>query len=189
MKQILYILGLVLLLSGIFTSCKPDPLDAMRENEIVALDEYVKKNNLAGAKDDATGIYFKLLEPSSDTTLVLVESRFKLLLEFTITFIDGKAIPVDYFFTTDDGFGHHYEPRTFYVDVSNDVVNQEYIQQIAGLHRGLKKMHVGDKAFMVIPSELAFKAVDMSSTLGIPRFSTLLVTVFVYKGYSPAQQQ
>ncbi|MBW8334114.1 MAG: FKBP-type peptidyl-prolyl cis-trans isomerase [Prolixibacteraceae bacterium] len=187
MKQILYILGLVVLLSGIFTSCKPDPLDAMRENEIVTLDKYIKDNNLAGAKDDATGIYFKLIERSSDTTLV--RSGFKLLLEFTITFIDGKEIPVDYYFTTDDGLGHHYEPRSFYVDVSNDLVNQEYVQQIVGLHRGLKKMHVGDKAFMVIPSELAFKAVDMSSTLGIPRFSTLLATVYVKKGYSPAQQQ
>lgn len=187
MKQILYILGLVVLLSGIFTSCKPDPLDAMRENEIVALDKYIKDNDLADAKDNATGIYFKVLERSSDTTLV--RSGFKLLLEFTITFIDGKEIPVDYYFTTDDGLGHHYEPRSFYVDVSNDVVNQEYVQQIAGLHRGLKKMHVGDKAFMVIPSELAFKAVDMSSTLGIPRFSTLLATVYVYRGYSPAQQQ
>jgi hypothetical protein len=187
MKQILFILGLVVLLSGIFTSCKPDALDALREDEIVTLDKYVKDNNLAGAKDDATGIYFKLLERSSDTTLV--RSGFKLLLEFTVTFIDGTAIPIDYYFTTDDGEGRHFEPRSFYVDVSNEIVNEEYVQQIAGLHRGLKKMHVGDKALMVIPSELAFKAVDMSSTLGIPRFSTLLVTVYVYRGYSPAQQQ
>lgn len=186
MKQILYILGLVVLLSGILTSCKPDALDALREDEIVALDKYVKDNNLAENKD-VSGIYFKLLEPSTDTTLI--RSGFKVLLEFTVTFIDGTAIPIDYFFTTDDGAGRHYEPRSFYVDVSNDVVNQEYVQQIAGLHRGLKKMHVGDKAFMVIPSELAFKAVDMSSTLGIPRFSTLLATVYVYRGYSPAQQQ
>ena len=186
MKQILYILGLVVLLSGIFTSCKPDPLDAMRENEIVTLDKYIKDNNLAGAKDDATGIYFKDIEKGTGDT---IKSGYKLLLEFTITFIDGKEIPVDYYFTTDDGLGHHYEPRSFYVDVSNEVVNAEYVQQIAGLHRGLKKMQIGGRAFMVIPSELAFKAVDMSSTLGIPRFSTLLATVYVKNGYSPAQQQ
>ncbi len=185
MKQILFVLGLVVLLSGIFTSCKPDALDALREDEIIALDKYVKDNNLAAAKDES-GIYFKLLEPSADTTLV--RSGFKVLLEFTITFIDGSAIPVNYYFTTDDGLGHHYEPRAFYVDVSNDVVNLEYVQQIAGFHHGLKKMHVGETAFMVIPSELAFKAVDNSSTIGIPRFSTLLATVYVKKAYSPDEQ-
>ena len=46
MKQILFVLGLVVLLSGIFTSCKPDALDALREDEIVALDKYVKDNNI-----------------------------------------------------------------------------------------------------------------------------------------------
>ncbi len=185
MKQILFILGLAVLLSGIFTSCKPDALDALREDEIAALDKYVKDNNLA--KKDVSGIYFKLLERSADTTLV--RSGFKLLLEFTITFIDGTVIPVNYYFTTDDGYGRHYETRNFFVDVNDEFVNQEYVQQIAGLHRGLKKMHVGDRAFMVIPSELAFKAVDNSSTIGVPRFSTLLATVYVKKGYSPAQQQ
>ncbi len=185
MKQILFFLGLAVLLSGIYTSCKPDALDALREDEIVALDKYVKDNNLADKKD-ATGIYFKMLERSSDTTLV--RPKFKLLLEFTITFIDGKEIPLGYYFTTDDGLGHHYEPRVFYVDVSNEVINEEYIQQIAGFHHGLKKMHIGDKAFMVIPSELAFKAVDNSGTTGIPRFSTLLATVTVKKGWSVAQQ-
>ena len=50
-------------------------------------------------------------------------------------------------------------------------------------------MHVGDKALIVIPSELAFKAVDNTSILGIPRFSTLLATVYAKRGYSPKDQQ
>ncbi|HCY43504.1 MAG TPA: hypothetical protein DHV48_19575 [Prolixibacteraceae bacterium] len=185
MKQILFFLGLAVLLSGIYTSCKPDSLDALREDEIVALDKYVKDNNLTDKKDES-GIYFKLLERSEDTTLI--RSGFKLLIEFNITFVDGKKIPLGYYFTTDDGLGHHFEPRFFYVDVSNNIINEEYIQQIAGFHLGLKKMHVGDTAFMVIPSELAFKAVDNSGTMGIPRFSTLLVTVTVKQGWSLAQQ-
>jgi hypothetical protein len=184
MKQILLILGLAVVLFGMNTSCKENTLDRLRENEITALDKYVKDNNLTDAKD-VSGIYFKLIEPSTDTTLI--RSGFKVMLEFKITLLDGAAIPVDYYFTTDDGYGHNYEPRAFYVDVSNDYVNQEYIQQIAGLHRGLKKMHVGDKAFMVIPSELAFKAVDNSS-FGIPRFSTLLATVYVKSGISAEEQ-
>jgi len=182
MKQFLFFLGFAILLSGVYTSCKENTLDTLRENEIVALDKYVKENDLTEAKD-ASGIYFQLTERSEDTTLI--RSGFKVMLEFDITTLDDTIVV----FSTDDGLGHDYEPYTFYVDVSNDIVNSSYVQQIAGLHIGLKKMHVGDKAFMVIPSELAFKALDYSSTLGIPRFSTLLATVYVTKGYSPEQQQ
>lgn len=179
MKQILYILGLAALLSGIFTSCKTDSLDTLREDEMVALDKYVKDNNLTDAKD-VSGIYFKdIIKGTGDT----IKSGYKVMLYFNITLLDGTVI-----FSTEDGLGHHYEEFAFYVDVSNDIVNASYVQQIAGLHKGLKKMRVGGKALIIIPSELAFKAVDNSSTLGIPRFSTLFATVTAKKGYSPAEQ-
>jgi len=183
MKQYLYILGFAFLLSGIYTSCKPDTLTTLHENEVAARDKYVKDNNLVDAKD-VSGIYFKLTERSADTTWI--RSRFKVMLEYKITLIDGTTIPV---LTTDDGLGHNYEPFGFYVDVSNTVLSSIYVQQIAGLHTGLKKMHVGDRAFMVIPSELAFKAVDTNTGYSvIPRFSTLLATVYIKKAYTPAQQ-
>ncbi|HZL08817.1 MAG TPA: hypothetical protein VFC65_02380 [Prolixibacteraceae bacterium] len=179
MKQILYILGLAVLLSIINTSCKKSSMDTLRDNEIIALDKYVKDNNLTDSLD-VSGIYFSLEERSSDTTLI--RSGFKVMLEFKVTLIDGSDIPVDYYFTTDDGLGNSYEYRPFYVDVSTTAVNQEYIQQIAGLHIGLKKMHIKDRAFMVIPSAQAFKGVD-NSYIGIPRYSTLLVTVLVQQAY------
>ena len=182
MKQYLYILGLIAMLFGVFSSCKENTLDALRADEVAALDKYVKDNDLTDAKDDVSGIYFKLQERSADTTLI--RSGFKVLLECKITLLNGTVLP---YLTTDDGLGHNYEPIAFYVDVSNTVVNANYIQQIAGLHHGLKKMHVGDRAFMVIPSELAFKAVD-NSDIGIPRFSTLLATVYAKKGISAADQ-
>jgi FKBP-type peptidyl-prolyl cis-trans isomerase len=172
MKQFLFFLGFSVLLTGVFTSCK----------ENTALDKYVNTNSLTGAKD-ASGIYFKLTERSADTTLI--RSGFKVMLEFNITLIDGKTV----IFSTEDEYGHNYEPFAFYVDVSNDIVNASYVQQISGLHLGLKKMHIGDRALIVIPSELAFKAVDNTALLGIPRFSTLVATVYAKKGYSPAQQK
>lgn len=181
MKQFLFILGLAVLFSGVYTSCKDSTLDTLREDEIVALDKYLKDNNLTDKKD-VSGIYFKPIEAGTDTTLI--RSGFKAMLYFKITLLDGTVI-----FTTEDEYGHNYEEYAFYVDVSNDIVNASYVQQIAGIHKGLKKMHVGDKAFMVIPSELAFKAVDNSSTLGIPRFSTLLATIYVKRGISPEEQQ
>ena len=178
MKQIVYVLGFVVLLAGILGSCKEDTLDTLRENEIIALDKYVADNKYTDAKD-VSGIYFKPLVTSTDT---LIKSGFKVMLFFKITLINGSVI-----FSTEDDAGRNYEEFAFFVDVSNDVVNQQYVQQIAGLHKGLKKMRVGEKAFMIIPSELAFKAVDNLSTLGIPRFSTLLATVTVVQGFSPAQ--
>jgi len=181
MKQYLYILGFAFLLSGIFTSCKPDTLTALHDNEVIAQDKYVKNHNLANYKD-ISGIYFKDSIPGTDTTMI--RSGFKAMLYFKITLLDGTIL-----FTTEDAAGRSYEEFAFYVDVSNTIVNMQYVQQIAGLHKGLKKMRVGGTAFMVIPSELAFKAVD--TNIGytiIPRFSTLLATVYVKKAYSPAQQ-
>jgi len=180
MKQILFFLGFTVLLSGVFTSCKENTLDAMRDDEIAALDKYVKDNSLTDAKD-VSGIYYKeIVKGTGDT----IKSGYKVMLYFKITLIDGTVI-----FTTEDEAGRNYEEFAFYVDVSNDIVNASYVQQIAGLHHGLKKMQVGGKALIVIPSELAFKAVDYRSSLGIPRFSTLLATVYAKRGYSPEDQQ
>jgi FKBP-type peptidyl-prolyl cis-trans isomerase len=180
MKSIVYVLGLVLLLSGIFTSCKENSLEAMRDDEVETLDQYVKDNNLAAFKDPS-GLYFKITEASTDTTMI--RPGFKVMLHYNIFLMDSTKI-----FSTEDESGYTYEEDPFYVDISNDDVDANPIQSIAGMHLALKKMHVGDKAFVVIPSELAYKALDYSSTYGIPRFSTLLVYVYAKKGYSPNQQ-
>lgn len=179
MKRFLFILGIAVVTLGFYSSCKENTLDQLREQEIVALDKYVADNALAAAKD-SSGIYFKNIEVGTGDT---IKSGFKVMMFFKITLINGTTV-----FTTEDKYGHNYEEYAFWVDVSNDAVNSSYVQQIAGLHVGLKKMRVGGKAFMVIPSELAFKALDNSSTLGIPRFSTLLATVYAKKGYSPENQ-
>jgi len=181
MKQYLYILGLIVLFSGIYTSCKENTLDALHDDEVAALDEYVNNKNLAGFKD-ASGIYFK--DSIIGTGDSIITSGYKLKLHFNITLLDGTSV-----LSTEDSEGRNYEEYTFYVDANDATINNAYVQQIAGLHAGLKKMRVGGRAFMVIPSELAFKAVDNSSTLGIPRFSTLLAKVYVKSGLSPYKQR
>lgn len=183
MKQILFILGLAVFLSGIITSCKTDTLDTLRADEVAALGKYVKDNNWADSKD-VSGIYYKEeIKGTGDT----IKTGYKLMIFFKITLLDGSAI-LENGFTTEDEFGHNYEEYPFFVDITDATINLRPVQQIAGMHMGLKKMQVGGKAKMIIPSELAFKAVDKSS-IGIPRFSTLLVTVTVKKGYSPEQQK
>lgn len=179
MRQYLYILGLMAMLSGIYTSCKTNTLDALHEDEVTARDKYVKDKNLADFKD-VSGIYFKdSIKGTGDS----IKSGYIVKLYFKITLLDGSVV-----FTTEDKYGHNYEEYTFYIDATSTTINQAYVQQIAGLHSGLKKMLVGGTAFMVIPSELAFKAVENSATIGVPRFSTLLATVYVKKAISPEEQ-
>ena len=179
MKQILYILVFALSLSGINSSCKKNSLDTLHQNEVMALAKYVKDHKLDKYKDVVSGIYFKPLVSSGDTTKI--RSGFKVMLQFSTFLIDSTKVQA---LTTEDQNGYTFNEYPFYVDVSNTVINENYVQQIAGMHLGLKKMHVGDRAFMVIPSELAFKAVDYSLNLNIPRFSTLLVIVYAKKGYA-----
>lgn len=183
MKNYLLILGFCVFFAGMFGSCKKDPLDALRADEVSMLNEYVKETNLAPYKDDSTGIYFKKLVENTDPNAKKIGSGYRVMIYFNVTLIDSTVV-----LTTEDDYGHNYEEFAFYVDVNNSVVNQSYVQQIAGIHVGLKKMKVGEKAFMVIPSEMAFKAVDHSS-IGIPRFSTLLATVTVKSALSPEEQK
>ena len=180
MKRYLYILGFAIMISGIYTSCKPDTLTALHEKEVASRDKYIKDNNLEDFKD-VSGLYFKDIKGGTGDT---IKSGYLVKIFYKITLLDGTVI-----FNNEDEYGHKYEERDFFVDVSNDVVNASYVQQIAGLHKGFKKMQIGGVAFMVIPSELAFQALDKKTTLGIPRFSTLLATVKAERGYSPEQQK
>jgi len=180
MKQYLYILGLIFMLSGIFTSCKENTLDELHNDEVAERDKYINDKGLAVFKD-ASGIYFK--DSIVGTGDSIITSGYKLKLYFHITLLDGTVL-----FSTEDSEGRNYEEYTFYVDANDATINQAYVQQIAGLHAGLKKMRIGGRAFMVIPSEMAFKAVD-NSNIGIPRFSTLLAKVYVKSGLSPYKQR
>lgn len=178
MKQLLYILGLAIMLSINLYSCKEDSLEVMRDKEVATLSKYVKDNNLEDAKDPS-GIYFMLTQRSSDTTLI--RSGYKVMLHYNVTLMDSTVV-----FSTEDGNGHNFEDDAFFVDVTDEVEDASPLQKVAGMHIGLKKMHIGDRAFIVIPSELAFKAVSTNTGYSyIPRFSTLLVTVYAKKGYAP----
>jgi len=179
MKKILYFLGLAMMLSGMLYSCKEDSLEVMRDKEVAALNKYVKDNNLEAYKDPS-GIYFKLdgEHKSTDT----IKTGWKVMLHYNITLIDDTTVVL----STEDEYGHNFEEDAFWVDLNNTSDGASPLQKIAGMHIALKKMHIGDRAFVVIPSELAFKAVDIKpGARVIPRFSTLLVSVYARRGYAP----
>jgi FKBP-type peptidyl-prolyl cis-trans isomerase len=114
-----------------------------------------------------------------------IKSGYKVMIQYKITLIDDSTVV----FSTEDEFGHNYEDDAFYVDATSTISDASALQKIAGMHIGLKKMHIGDRAFFIIPSELAFKAVATNTGYSyIPRFSTLLVTVYAKKGYAPQAQ-
>lgn len=178
MRHYRYILGLIIITTVIATSCsKTTSLESLRQAEIATLNTYVANNGLAD-KLDTTGIYYEDLVVGTGDS---IKSGYKVMMYYTISLINGTTV-----FSTDDGYGHNYEEQAFYVDATaygSDA--NSYLQQIKGLNFGLKKMRVGGKAFMVIPSEYAFQAVDNSYTIGVPRFSTLLVHVQIKQAYSP----
>lgn len=180
MRRYLFILGLVAFAAIISTSCKKTTsLESIHQAEIAARDKYLANNGLTD-KLDSSGIYYEdLVKGTGDT----IKTGYKVMMYYTISLLDGTII-----FTTDDGFGHNYEEQAFYVDIANYGSDaNSYLQQITGLNAGLKKMQVGGTAFMIIPSELAFQAIDNSYTIGVPRFSTLLATVMIKQAYSPAE--
>lgn len=179
MRQFLYILAFAVVAALFSTSCKTNDLESLHQAELAALNQYVTNNGLTN-KLDSTGIYYEDLVVGTGDT---IKSGYKVMMYYKITLLNGTVI-----FSTDDGAGHNYGEQAFYVDVTSYGADaSSYLQQIKGLNFGLKKMRVGGKAFMVIPSQYAYQAVDNSYTIGVPRFSTLLVTVQVKRAYSPEQ--
>lgn len=177
MRKYLYILGFVIVTAVFSSSCKTTDLESLHQAEIAALDQYVKNNGLADKKD-TSGIYYEDIAVGTGDS---IKAGYKVMMYFSVSLMNGTTV-----FTTDDGYGHNYNAQAFYVDISNYGSDaNSYLQQITGLNFGLKRMRVGGTAFMVIPSEFAFQAVDNSYTIGVPRFSTLLVNVTVKKAYSP----
>ncbi len=160
MKKILLFFAIVAAFGAVVSSCKKgEDLEALRAEEVRKLKEFLAKNDIPDEPKPSGLYYIETLEGDGDT--IRVGDRVQIW--YTGMYIDSTV-----FDATDN-----YNPFEFIVG-SSDV--------ITGMSEGLTYMKQGGKATLIIPSELAYGATNNYS-LGVPRFSTLVFDIEVYKHY------
>ena len=159
MKRYLIFIMLVAAIFAGFSSCKDDNnLDDLRAEELTMLNDYMLENH-SGVTPKASGLYFILTEDSGNDSTIRQGDRVEIA--YTGTLLANGIV----FDSNLDSLGRMYEPLT--VTVGTGAV-------ITGMDEGLTFMKNGDKAKMIIPSDLAYGATVKN---GIPRFSTLIFDV------------
>ncbi|WP_053182819.1 FKBP-type peptidyl-prolyl cis-trans isomerase [Sunxiuqinia dokdonensis] len=167
MKKTIFFLTAIAAVVFLTVSCGNDGLDLekLRAEELEKLDAFIEANGIT-VEPTASGMYYiEELKGTGDT--IKPGDRVKIF--YTGMFIDSTLFD----FTSD------YEPFEFVVG-STDV--------ITGMSEGLTYMTQGGKGTLIIPSNLAYGATN-NTTLGIPRFSTLIFDVEVYKHYKLSDTQ
>lgn len=160
MRKVVFFFALTASVLVLAVSCKDGlDLDKLRAEELEALEEFIAANNIT-VEPKESGLYYIEREKGTGDSIKLGD-RVKIF--YTGMFIDSTIF---------DATGT-YEPFEFIVGSSS---------VITGMSEGLTYMTQGGKATLIIPSNLAYGATN-NTTLGIPRFSTLIFDVEVYKHY------
>lgn len=159
MKKTIFLITSVVAVIAMSVSCKDNGLDLekLRAEELQKLKEYIEKNDIQ-EDPTASGLYYIEREKGTGDT---IKNGDRVKIFYTGMLIDSTVF---------DRSGT-YEPFEFVVG-SGDV--------IAGMSEGLTHMRQGGKGTLIIPSELAYGA---SASQGLPRFSTLIFDIEVYKHY------
>ncbi len=163
MKRFLIFFGFVVALIVSISSCNNDNnLKELEQEEMRLLEAYLDENH-----PDATalpsGLYVLDIEDGGNDTLIGSGDEVQI-------YYTGKLLANGFVFDTNiDSLGRHYEPLRFVVG-NNEV--------ISGMDEGMTYLKVGDKATLIIPSRLGYKATNNGN---IPRFSTLIFDIEVYK--------
>ena len=141
-------------------SCKDSglDLDKLRAEELATLNEYIEANGIT-TEPTESGLYYIEQVKGTGDSLIKVGDRVKI-------FYSGMTIDSAY----SAGSTGIYEPAEGIVGSFD----------ITGLSEGLTHMRQGGEATLIIPSNLAYGATTSS---GLPRFSTLIFDVKVYKHY------
>lgn len=167
MKKILFFLTALGSVIFLTVSCGNDGLDLekLRAEELATLDAFLEANDI-NVEPTASGMYYiEELKGTGDT----IKPGDRVKIYYTGMFIDSTLFDAT----------SPYEPFEFVVG-SSDV--------ITGMSEGITYMTQGGKATLIIPSNLAYGATN-NTTLGIPRFSTLIFDVEVYKHYKLSDTQ
>ncbi len=163
MKKTFFLIVSVVAIIAISVSCKDNGLDLekLRAEEIQKLEEFIDKNDIK-EEPTASGLYYIEREKGTGDT-IKAGDRVKIF--YTGMLIDSTVF---------DKSGT-YEPFEFIVGQSLSSGGV-----IPGMSEGITHMRQGGKGTLIIPSELAYGA---SANGGLPRFSTLIFDIEVYKHY------
>lgn len=174
MKRYIFSLLTVLILFGIlFSSCNDNDMEKLRERELELLADFVERYEAEHGVEITpmpSGLYYVEVEQGTGDTILIgdkVQVWYNTYLLADTSLVDSNM---------EDG--HKYNPLEFIVNVQNQST------VIEGLNEAVKYMQPGGKAFLIVPSQIAY---GQDGSYGIPSFSTLLFDVEIYKVY-PASE-
>jgi len=151
----------------LINGCVRDDTEELKEQEQRLLEKYLLDNGIT-QEPTASGLYFILLEDTVGISPDITD-----VVEFEYT---GKLINNRIFGTTDKELAEDegiYNEYTMYGPMR--VILQ---QTLTGLTEGFQLMEEGEKAMMILPSDIAYGG----NSLGIiPRYSTLIFIIHLQK--------
>ena len=147
----------------LFSGCLRNEAEELKEEEQRALNNYLKNNNIT-QEPTASGLYFI---PVTDTAGLTPTIDDVVEFEFTGRLIDGQV-----FGTTDSAIAK--DQNIYYESIIYGPVRMFVANAILGLQEGLQLMQEGEKARMILPSDIAYNG----SSIGlIPRYATLIFDI------------
>jgi hypothetical protein len=123
---------ILILLSGIISSCKKSTLDELRDREIELLDKYIADAHITVTPDE-NGLYY--LETKKGTGTDTIKSGYKVKLFYDVKKLDSTIV-----MTSRSSSGINYEPQDFYVDVTRSDLGDTYLQSISVAYRDQKNV-------------------------------------------------
>jgi FKBP-type peptidyl-prolyl cis-trans isomerase len=163
MKKIFY--GSVFL-AGIllFSGCLKDDSEKLKEEESRNLNNYLKNHNIT-QEPTASGLYYI---PITDTTIG-ASPTIDDVVEFVYT---GELTDGTVFGTTDSSIAKDHD--IYYESIVYGPVRLILSNAILGLAEGFQLMQEGERAQMILPSDIAY---DGNSIGLIPRYATLIFDI------------
>jgi len=167
MRKLIYSLSIFLAGFFLMNGCIRDDSEEMKEKEQRLLEKYLLDNGIT-QEPTASGLYFILLKDTIGKSPSITD-----IVEFEYT---GKLVNGDVFGTTYEDVAEEeniYSENTIYGPVRLILQNA-----LAGLSEGFQLMEEGEKAMMILPSDIAYGG---SSIRIISRYSTLIFNIHLQK--------
>lgn len=167
MKKVTF--SIFTLLAGLllFNGCFRDDSEELKEQEALLLEKYLLDHGIT-QEPTASGLYFILLEDTVGISPSVTD-----VIEFEYT---GRLVNNDVFGTTYKDVAEDeniYSPNIIYGPVRLILKNA-----LLGLAEGFQLMEEGEKAMMILPSDLAYGGNNVGI---ISRYSTLIFTIHLQK--------